>query len=86
MYKRQVLVISTVVNNENFQNRRSLPDLGLFMKSNVDERLYMFARRQSNRLSSTLEQRLRISSVLMLHLFLSVTYITRKLGENDDVF
>ena len=46
----------------------------------------MFARRHSNRLSSTLEQRLRISSALMLHFFLSAVYITRKLGENDDVF
>jgi len=63
-----------------------LPDLGLLTKSKVDERLYMFARRHSNRLSSTLEQRLRISSALMLHFFLSAVYITRKLGENDDVF
>ena len=46
----------------------------------------MFARRQSNRLSSTLEQRLRTSSALMLHFFLSAVYIKRKLGENDDVF
>ena len=33
-----------------------------------------------------LEQRLRISSALMLHFFLSAVYITRKLGENDDAF
>ena len=46
----------------------------------------MFARRHSNKLSSTLEQRLGISSALMLHIFLSAVYITRKLGENDDVF
>ena len=79
-------MISTVVNNENFQNRRSLPDLGLFMKSNVDERLYMFARRQSNRLSSTLEQRLRNFSALVVNFFLSAVYMSRKFGENDDVF
>ena len=46
----------------------------------------MFARRRSNRLSSTLEQILRIPSALMLHFFLSYSYIMRKLGENDDVF
>ena len=58
--RRPSLVISTaVVNNENVLNRRSLPDLGLLTKSKVDERLYMFARRYSNRLSSTLKQRLR---------------------------
>ena len=65
---------------------KSLPDLSLLMKSNVDERLYMFARRHCNRMSSTLKQRLQISSALMLHFFLSAVYITRKLGENDDVF
>ena len=37
----------------------------------------MFARRHSNRLSSTLEQRLRILSALMLHFFPSAAYITR---------
>ena len=46
-----------------------MPDLGLLTKSKVNEHLYMFARRHSNRLSSTLEQRLRISSALMLHFF-----------------
>ena len=46
----------------------------------------MFALRHSNRLSSTLEQRLRISSELMLHFVLSAVYITIKLGENDDIF
>ena len=39
-----------------------------------------------NRLPSTLEQRRRISSALMLHFFISAVNITRKLGENDDVF
>ena len=37
----------------------------------------MFARRHSKRLCSTLEQRLRISSALMVHFFLSALYITR---------
>ena len=46
----------------------------------------MFARRPSNRLSSTLGQRLRISSALMLNFFLSAVQITRKLGESDDSF
>ena len=84
--RRPFLVIGTVVNNDFFLNWRSLPDLGLLTKSKVNEHLYMFARRHSNRLSSTLEQRLRISSLLMLHFFPSAVYITRKLGENDDVF
>ena len=44
-----------------------MPDLGLLTESKFDERLYMFARRHSNRLSSTLKQRLRISSALMPH-------------------
>ena len=39
-----------------------------------------------NWLVSTLEQRLRISCALMVHFFLSAVYITRKLGENEDVF
>ena len=80
------MLISTVANNKKFLNRRSLPDLGLLTKSKVDRRLYMLARRHSNRLSSTLEQRLRIYSALMLHFFLSAVYNTRKLGEDDDVF
>ena len=63
--RRPLLVISTVVNNDFFLNWRSLPDLGLLTKSKFDERLYMFRRRHCNRLSSTLEQRLRISSALM---------------------
>ena len=46
-----------------------MPDLGLLKKSKVDERLYMLARRHSDSLSSTLEQRLRISSALMLNFF-----------------
>ena len=37
----------------------------------------MFARRHSNRLSSTLEQRLLISSALMLHFCLSTVCIKR---------
>ena len=37
----------------------------------------MFAHRHSNRLSSKLVQRLRISSALMHHFFLSAVYITR---------
>ena len=81
--RRPLLVISTVVNNEKFLNWRSLPDLGLPTKSKVDGRLYMFALRHANRLFSTLEQRLRISSALILHFFLSAVYITRKLVEND---
>ena len=84
--RRPFLVISTVVNNEKIINWRSLPDLGLLTKSKVDERLYMFARRHSKRLSSTLDQRLRIPSALMLRFFISAVHITRKLGENDDVF
>ena len=80
------MVISTVVNSEKILTWRSLPDLGVLTKSKVDERLYMFASRHSNRLFSTLEQRLRISSALMLHLFLFAVYIARKFGENDDVF
>ena len=46
----------------------------------------MFALRHSNRLSSRLEQKLRVSSTLMPHFFLSAVYITRELGENDVVF
>ena len=52
-----------------YYEMKSSPNLGLLTKSKVDERLYMFARRHSNRLSSTLEQRLRISSTLMVHFF-----------------
>ena len=84
--RRPLLVICTVVNNEKKKNWRSLPDLGLLTKSKVDERLDMFVRRHSNRLSSTLEQRRTISSALVLHFFLSAVNITKQLGENDDVF
>ena len=66
--RRPLWVISTVVvNNEFFPSRRSLPDLGLITESKVDERLQMFAHRHSNWLSSTPEQRQRISSALMIH-------------------
>ena len=80
------MVISTVENSESFLISRSLPDLGSLTKSKVDERLDMFARRHSNKVSSLLEQRLRMFSALLLHFLLSAVYITRKLGENDGVF
>ena len=63
-----------------------MPDFGVLTKSNVDERLEMFACSHAYRVSSTLEQRLRISSALIRHFFLSAVYITRKLGQNNDVF
>ena len=63
-----------------------MPSLGLLTKSKFDECLQMFALRHSNRLSSRLEQKLRVSSTLMPHFFLSAVYITRELGENDVVF
>ena len=80
------MAINTVVNNLIFLNWRSLLDLGVFTKSNVDERLQMFARRHSYRLSSTLEPRVRISSALMLHFFLSAVYHEKVGSERRRLF
>ena len=80
------MIISTVVNNEYFLTWRYLPDLGLLTKSKVVECLYIFARRHSSRLSSTLEPMLRITSAMMILFFLSAVYIMRRLGENVEVF
>ena len=68
-------IVQNIVLNEARWSRRHywllalLSDRGLLTKSKVDERPYMFACRHSNRLSSTLEQRIIISSALMLHFF-----------------
>ena len=80
------MAINTVVNNVIFLHGRCLLDLGVFTKSNVDERLQMFARGHSYRLPSTLEQRLRMSSALMLHIFLSAVYHEKVGSERRRLF
>ena len=83
--RRPFLVISTVINNDFFP-KDPCPILVCLRNHRLTNVFICLRVGTLNRLSSTLEQRLRISSALILHFFLSAVYITRKLGENDDVF